>query len=173
MPTWAITGGSGHVGQVLAARLLKEGHRVRLLDTAPPPLTISGVEFIRGSVIDPADVWRLLTGEGNAASADVVVHLAGAGMSGRGMLDKKLCTDVNVGGARTVIDSVQALCKGRTQHVCLVHMSSYNVVFHGQYVLGGDECAEYSTASDHTDFYGASKAEAERIVGSKARMGHG
>ena len=43
-------------------------------------------------------------------------------------------------------------------------MSSYNVCFHGQVVSGGDEDAAYSAPAAHSDFYGVSKAEAERLV---------
>ena len=45
----------------------------------------------------------LLAGAENAPAAEVVVHLAGAGMSGRGMLDADLCHRVNVGGAHTCV----------------------------------------------------------------------
>ena len=115
---WAITGGSGHVGQVLTARLVEEGHTVRLLDTDSPPRAIAGTEFVRGSVTEPADVRRLMRG------ADIVVHLAGAGMSGRAMLDRDLCYGVNVGGARTVVQCAQEACEGHSAPMRLLHMSS-------------------------------------------------
>ena len=75
---------------------------MRLLDLAPPPGGLpEGVTYIRGSVTSETDVWKLVSGYGeDAAPADVVVHLAGAGMSGRGMLDRELCYRVNVEGAR-------------------------------------------------------------------------
>ncbi len=49
----------------------------------------------------------LLAGEFSPSaepSADVLVHLAGAGMSGGAMLDRDLCERVNVGGAETCVE---------------------------------------------------------------------
>ena len=140
---------------------------MRLLDLEMPPATPGlSFEFVKGSVTEEADVWRLVAGDhgDELVPADVVVHLAGAGMSGRGMLDAGLCKRVNVGGAQTVVSCASRLAQRTSAQVRLIHMSTYNVVFHGQPVDGGDEDAPYSPPSAHTDFYGASKAEAERLV---------
>lgn len=159
---WCITGGTGHVGLELAASLHAKGHDVRLLDMAPVSVAPTGVPYIKGDVTRWDNVWELLTGDEKKRSPDVVVHLAGAGMSGRGMLDRALCQHVNVKGTEVVVGCCERLA--RDAPIRLIFMSSYNVCFHGEAVHLGDETAPYSPASAHTDFYGASKADAERIV---------
>ncbi|KAL1522166.1 hypothetical protein AB1Y20_021805 [Prymnesium parvum] len=160
---WAITGGAGHVGQALCARLRSDGHAVRLLDVCAPPHPPEGAECLVGSVCSAADVRRLLCAP-RAAAVAAVVHLAGAGMSGADMLDAQLCHRVNVEGTRNVVACATRLAEESPTPVLLIYLSTYNVCFHGQEVYGGDETAPYSPAAAHTDCYGASKAEAERLV---------
>ena len=63
MPVWVITGGAGHVGQVLAARLRKDGVSVRLLDMAAPPGGADGAERVEATQTNE----RAEGGEGVAA----------------------------------------------------------------------------------------------------------
>ena len=162
MTVWAITGGAGHVGLELAAKLIELGHEVRLLDLVPcasanvPP----GAEYTKGDVCVEADVWRLLSG--GSRPAEVVCHLAGAGMSGSGMLDRALCHRVNVGGTELMIRCCRRLAT--LSPVRLIFMSSYNVCFHGQTIHDGDETLPYSPLDGHTDHYGPSKTLAEQAV---------
>jgi dTDP-L-rhamnose 4-epimerase len=73
-----VTGGAGFIGSHVVDRLLKEGMRVRVLDSLQPrvhPYGLPGwfparAEFLRGSVTDEAAVRRALEG------VDVVFHQA-------------------------------------------------------------------------------------------------
>lgn len=62
----AITGGTGFLGRAVAARLLAEGWRLRLLARQP-----NGSDQIAGSLEDDDALARLVQG------SDVVIHLAG------------------------------------------------------------------------------------------------
>lgn len=64
-----VTGGSGFIGSHLASHLAEDGHKVRIIDIVPPPLGV-GVEFVRGSVLDPLRLSKLFEG------AEAVAHLA-------------------------------------------------------------------------------------------------
>ena len=93
-----ITGGSGVLGRALIAELLARGQTVRVLDLCPPPLEFRDrIEFIAGSVTDPATVERAVAG------AEVVYHLAAA------MPQAKLSAEgfhrLNVGGTMLVAEA--------------------------------------------------------------------
>jgi nucleoside-diphosphate-sugar epimerase len=69
----AVTGGTGFIGRCIVQRLLQDGWRVRVLARrADSGLSSTGVEVVRGSLEDPGRLQALV------ASADVVVHCAGA-----------------------------------------------------------------------------------------------
>jgi UDP-glucose 4-epimerase len=68
-----ITGGAGSVGQDLTASLLREGHRVRVLDRQAEtvsPLPNKKLEWIQGRLEEVRVVQRALQG------VDTVIHLA-------------------------------------------------------------------------------------------------
>lgn len=81
-----ILGGSGFVGRELIARLIRRGHRLRLLTrNARPPAHLAmlpNIEFRRANVHDEAVLKREFTG------SDVVINLVGilneSGFRGRG-----------------------------------------------------------------------------------------
>ena len=80
------------------------------------------------------------------------------GMSGPSMLDPK-CQVYNVSVTSSLIDlSVQYDVKS------FIYTSTYNVVFGGREIAGGDESCEYFPAHQHTDWYSRSKSEAEQLV---------
>jgi nucleoside-diphosphate-sugar epimerase len=87
-----------------------------------------------------------------------VVHLAGWGMSGAPMLSMR-CHGVNALGTRNVIDACQKL----SSHCSLVYLSTYNVIFGGQEILGGSEDEPYFQGQ-HSDQYAPSKTLAEKAV---------
>ena len=66
----AITGGTGFVGGHLIRRATEAGHQVRALARRPQPAR-EGVEWIAGSLSDPAALARLVE------RTDAVVHVAG------------------------------------------------------------------------------------------------
>lgn len=65
-----VTGGSGYLGQRLVARLLEEGHAVRVLARRPRDWP-AGVEAILGDLAQPHSVAHVAQG------ADVLFHLGG------------------------------------------------------------------------------------------------
>src|SRR5262245_35871588 len=64
-----VTGGSGFIGQHLVA-LLTQDRRVRVLDVRPPACAPEGVQYVKGSVLDPAVVREALI------DVEEVYHLA-------------------------------------------------------------------------------------------------
>ncbi len=90
-----VTGGHGFVGSHLTARLVRAGHRVRILARASADLaSVDGldVEVVRGDVTDPAAVAAAVAGTGR------VYHLAAA-LCG---LAREDLFRVNEGGTRVV-----------------------------------------------------------------------
>lgn len=67
--------------------------------------------------------------------------------------------DVNINGTKNVIEAcVQNKCQG------LVYTSTYNVVFGGKPILGGDETLPYFPLNQHVDHYSRTKSIAEQLV---------
>lgn len=64
-----ITGGTGHVGKAAVERLVKHGHRVRVLGRRPD-MNVSGAEYVQCDIVEFDSLCRQFSG------ADVVVHLA-------------------------------------------------------------------------------------------------
>ena len=65
-----VTGGSGFLGRHLVAALVQAGQSVRILDPVPPGQLPRGVQYLAGSVCDPAAARRALD------DVDCVYHLA-------------------------------------------------------------------------------------------------
>ncbi|XP_062818069.1 short-chain dehydrogenase/reductase family 42E member 1 isoform X2 [Anolis carolinensis] len=152
--TAVITGGSGYFGFRLGCALASQGLDVVLFDASEPPRPLpEGVRFVRGDVRDPSEVERALRG------ATCVFHAASFGMSGREQLNRKRIEAVNVGGTRNVLRAARAAGVRR-----LVYTSTYNVVFGGQVVRGGDESWPYLPLRLHPDHYSRTKALAEMAV---------
>jgi UDP-glucose 4-epimerase len=102
----AVTGGAGFIGSHLCAALLAEPgvSSVVVLDdlsagTAPPA---AGVEFVEGSILDPAATARALAG------ADAVVHLAARSSVSDSMRDPVGTYRVNGFGSALVLDAAHA-----------------------------------------------------------------
>lgn len=70
LPVLAITGGTGFVGGTLLRHAVLRQHHVRALARRPQP-AMRGVDWIGGSLEDPAALARLVEG------ADAVIHVAG------------------------------------------------------------------------------------------------
>lgn len=103
----AITGGAGFIGHHLAATLAGQGARVRVLDMAPRPATMSSaIEYIEGSVCDTAACRRAFEG------ADEIYHLAGiAHLWAR---DPRQFDIVNVEGTAQVLEAARRAAVGVT-----------------------------------------------------------
>jgi nucleoside-diphosphate-sugar epimerase len=155
-----ILGGNGFVGQTLMRELLERGAHVLVYDCTPHPVRKSTSArhqrelYTCGDVTDADTLGAAVRNFGPSC----VIHLASCGMSGAAMLE---CTSahVNITGTRVALEAAIS------SDVCsFVYISSYNVVFHGQEIVGGDEGMPYSVAEAHSDVYSPSKAEAEKLV---------
>ena len=103
-----ITGGAGFVGSHLADELLRQGHRVRVVDalaeqvhgtdTLPPAYLNTDVEWIYGDVQDAQLVHQALKG------IDVVFHLAAAVGVGQSMYEVRHYTAVNNLGTAVLLE---------------------------------------------------------------------
>lgn len=95
--TTLLTGGTGIVGNAIAAELVRRGRHVRALVRSPErgrALLPDVVELVQGDVTDKASVARAM------ASCDVVYHAAG--LPEQWLRDPETFARVNVGGTRIV-----------------------------------------------------------------------
>ncbi len=142
-----ITGAGGFVGGALLRRLVASGHRVRGLvrGALPPPPWGASLEWVTGDVTEPASLPPALSG------IHVVFHLAGI----RRAPGRKAFFEVNAEGTRNVCD---ASWRSGVRRV----------------VLAGSLAAVGPSRPDRPhvetdpflpeEWYGESKAEAERIA---------
>jgi len=97
-----VTGGAGFIGSHVVEALVHEGRSVRVLDDLSTgsfehlAAVTRSIEFLRGSVTDPATVRRALDGVTH------VVHEAAIRAIPRSLDDPALCDRVNVGGTLSV-----------------------------------------------------------------------
>lgn len=99
-----ITGGAGFIGAVLANRLVKEGHHVRVLDdlsAGDPARLDQRVLFTRGDVRDVPKLWTLLQ------DVTCVYHLAARVSVPESILYPRDYNDVNVGGTVSLLEAVR------------------------------------------------------------------
>jgi nucleoside-diphosphate-sugar epimerase len=100
-----VTGGSGFIGSALVKRLVREGHKVRVLDDnsrgAPRRLTEveKEIEFVGGDVRDPGAV------DAAARGVDEVHHLAYVNGTEFFYSAPELVLDVGVKGMINVLDA--------------------------------------------------------------------
>ncbi len=107
-PKVLVTGGSGFLGQYLVAALVGRSQFVRILDPATPSLLPAGVEYMRGSVLDRADVQRALDG------ITCVYHLAG--MAHLWTADRADFDRVNCIGTEIMLAEARKKAVGRFLH---------------------------------------------------------
>ena len=145
-----VTGGGGRLGNVLVRRLLRKGHRVRVLEAADRPASLAGlqIELMSGSVLSPSAVAAAIDG------ADAVYHLA-AIIDLRPKKDPMM-VPTNVVGTRVVVDA----CAERG--VRLVHTSSHHALVREP--LDQPLTEEKPLALRQRCMYHRSKAVAETIV---------
>jgi len=111
-----VTGATGHIGNVLVRKLLKEhiGVRALVLPTDDlGPLSGLPVEIVRGSVCNPEEIKAACQG------VEVVFHLAG--IIGIGSGGKKQMMMVNVEGVKNVVQACVESGVNRLVYVSSVH----------------------------------------------------
>jgi dTDP-L-rhamnose 4-epimerase len=136
-----VTGGAGFIGSHLVDALVKDGHRVRILDSLAdevhggvvPAHLNPQAEFIRGTVCDPETVASAMDG------IDAVYHLAAELGLGRSMYQVRRFVTGNDLGTAVLLEE---LIKRKTQIRKLIVASSMSLYGEGPY-----RCASCHTTS--------------------------
>jgi dihydroflavonol-4-reductase len=158
--TAAVTGATGHLGNVLVRELLRRGKKVRaLLEPGDEARAIRGldVEVVRGNVLRPETLPPALEG------VDVAFHLAG--VVSISSLDIEIVRTVHVDGTRNVVEAARRAGVRRLVYTSSVHALT-------EPAPGGvlTEEAGYDPERAPGD-YGKAKAAASRIVLDAVREG--
>lgn len=165
-----ITGGAGFIGSHTADALLRQGHRVRLLDSLDPQIhgdtatfpayLHPAIECVRGDVRDARLLADVLTG------VDLIYHFAALTGVGQSMYDIRHYVEVNVVGTAVLLETLakrrQALQRvvlassravyGEGTHHCPVHGTLYPPVRQradleqGRFAVFCPQCATPLTA---------------------------
>jgi nucleoside-diphosphate-sugar epimerase len=102
-----VTGGSGYFGSLLVARLLEQGHEVRVLDLNDAADRPSDVEFLAGDIRDPRAVGLAVAGVDRVFHNVAQVPLA---------KDLHLLRSVNVDGTRILLEAARAAGVDKVVH---------------------------------------------------------
>jgi UDP-glucose 4-epimerase len=99
--SYLVTGGAGFIGSHIVERLVRDGHRVRVLDDLSSGhesnlASLRDVEFIEGDIRDPQVVNAAVEG------TDVVFHEAALGSVPRSVADPVTTHQVNITGTLNV-----------------------------------------------------------------------
>ena len=144
-----VTGSNGFLGHFLVKKLVEEGHRVDCLvrpDADTSALAGLGARRIIGDVTSPASLREALEG------VETVFHLAGI----RRATHRDAFMEVNAQGTRNVCEAMLATTSAR------------RLVLAGSLAAMGPSTPERPHAEEDpmrpTEWYGESKAEAERIA---------
>jgi uncharacterized protein (TIGR01777 family) len=161
-----LVGGSGMVGQALAASLAAASHDVHILTRTPPRSGPAGIHFV---------AWdgRTASGWGHLVDgADSVVNLAGETIGGTNLGEvffqrwtaakKNRILESRLNAGRAIVEAVQA---ARTPPAMLLQMSAV-----GFYGPRGDEDIDESAAPG-TDFLARVCVEWERSTLELERLG--
>jgi nucleoside-diphosphate-sugar epimerase len=143
-----VTGGTGFVGAHIARALLDEGSEVVAMDTIEPDhLFPSDAEFIRGDVCQIDDVRRAARGCDAVVANAALVPLTQAGA--------EEFMRVNAGGAETTLRVAQEI-------------DAYAAYVSSSAIFGIPDHVPLDNHAEMNPFepYGASKAQAERVVRS-------
>lgn len=120
MSLFLVTGGCGFIGSHLAEALLREGHRVRVLDdlsTGKLSNLPGGIEVLQGDVADPAIVRKAMTGVAGC------FHLAAVASVERSNEDWVGTHRTNLTGAITIFDAARRAGPGASP-IPVVYASS-------------------------------------------------
>ncbi len=144
--TVLVTGANGFLGQALVRALLAWGRRVRALvrERSDASALDGGVEIVRGDATDPAALRRAVPG------CSLVYHLAGV----RRAADRESFLSVNAGSTRLLLEACLEAGAARQRFVLAGSLASI-----GPSREGRREDDPFAPA----EWYGESKAEAERI----------
>lgn len=161
MASCLVTGGAGFIGSHLAERLVRDGHRVRVVDNLSTgdeqnlAQLKSDLDFQLGDLRDASTCQRACAG------VEIVYHLAALPSVPRSMADPWASHDHNVNG------TVQLLLAARAAGVRRVVYSSSSSVYGDTPVLPKVETVEPLPRSP----YAAAKLAGEQFVLAFSRAG--
>ena len=148
--TIAVTGASGHLGNVICRLLLEKGFRVKAMyNTRRDSLEGLPIELIQGDVLNKSDLAKLIDGCEIVINSAAIISING---DPTGMVFK-----TNTEGPRNVYDVAKE--KGVKR---IVHISSVHAVMEEPLNLPFDEKRTYKTATCFP--YDYSKAQGEQIM---------
>ena len=110
MPTVIITGGTGLVGKALGHALLAKGYHIIIL-TRTLPSTDHSPQSIKGIQYAKWDIESQTIDENAIASADYIIHLAGAGVADKRWTKKRKqeIVDSRVKSCKLLADSLKTI----------------------------------------------------------------
>ena len=128
--TYIVTGGAGFIGSHLAERLLKDGHRVRIIDNFSTGKR-ANVALLAKSFPDALEVHEVSITDANAIApifkgADYVFHQAALASVPRSVADPVATNEANVNGTLNVL--VAARDAGVKRVVYAASSSAYGEV---------------------------------------------
>ena len=152
-----VTGGCGFIGATLSSRLVSEGYEVFSIDI----MDKTRIEFDDGWTKLVCDIRDPMLEELiRRVKPDGIVHLAAVSRVIWGEQNPSSCWDVNVGGTRNLLRSLDA-----------AGVSPWIIFGSSREVYG--ECGQTPVAEDHPknpkNIYGESKLEAERMLEQYSR----
>jgi UDP-glucose 4-epimerase len=154
-----VTGGAGFIGSHLAHALLRQGHRVRVVDDLS-----TGFEHNLAAIADDVELLSADLRDADAmlaatAGMDGVFHLAALGSVPRSIEDPRTTFDINVTGTLNVLEGMR-------------HNDVGTIIYASSSSIYGDSDAEFKAEDQPLNPispYGASKASAELSVLAFAR----
>lgn len=152
MKTVLVTGGAGFVGAWVAEHLLKNGHRVVILDNlsgGEERNVPDGANFIFGDITDEAGVERLFA----HIKFHAIVHAAA-------FASENLSNRVGLHTHRSIVVGTQILLNAAVNHGVAVFVNLSSIAVYGHQIPPFVETASPAPA----DLYGAAKACAEYSV---------
>jgi len=155
--TVAVTGASGHIGNVVCRKLIESSHTVRAFyNKDHRPLDGLNLQLVQGNVLNREDLSRLVNG------CDIVINCA-AIISINGDLDG-MVFKTNIEGPKNILEA--SIDHGVKK---IVHISSVHAVTELPHSLPYDESRPYKNSDAYA--YDYSKAQGEQLLLSAARKG--
>lgn len=155
-----VTGGAGHLGNVLVRTLLEKGEKVRVLVLPGEDVSsLEGLDFetVEGNILDPVQLRKAMQG------VDLVYHMAALVAITSDKYD--LMYKVNVEGTRNVIEACRDMGVRR-----LVYTSSIHALGRPEEGTTVDETVEFDQVNP-AGAYDRTKAIASGLVQEAAKNG--